>query len=592
MLTFFQNQFTSFSPKKIGLCFAPTDDGANWLQQAEQKRAVFSAKIETAKINPKAKEKFRREAELVLQKNNPLEHLHDLDEGLRKYEEFVLAMRTNFLYKRDGFLTGEFDRVPIWGGARIAFENESLPSEVVAEKIFWLHEFVEPLYDEQIDPTKIAASELSATAAKMTARMQKIKLEAEQRKKQIADFLAAREQHPALAMRFKKLFSKDVFARGTFEERSNILLRIGDQIRATELSGNFLEIQENDFANELEVKIETAKNFSLSDAWVELHEEEMKLLHPPRQIKKLEIFKIWVEKFRAEREKIENKIVTHLAEVEKHLAEKTDAAVLRKDLEFIAGINPRFKLEARIKPALIPLELKLLAKIQKNSSEKTKESTSSVRENLFLAQKNNDFVRRMFIQIAALTMAMGRTSTVNETQKQLVKQDAVECKNLQMSAAERLKQTAAEKTTRQIRGAETVENVDTLSAAQNTEAIRVRGAQAEIREDAQLKFQTDSWEMTRMIGIKAWPPHELQEYLQTVRRLGHRLELTDNYLSVSPEFAPNLLRQRVTANLSELPGKSAREKENYRKEFLNLIDGAQKADDGFVDLIFSYTPKN
>ena len=89
MLIFFQNKFTSFDSKKNVPRSVQSDDGMNWLQQAEQYRVVLSTKIEAAQINSRSKERFRREAKLILQKNNPLEQLYDLEQSLQKYEEFV-----------------------------------------------------------------------------------------------------------------------------------------------------------------------------------------------------------------------------------------------------------------------------------------------------------------------------------------------------------------------------------------------------------------------------------------------------------------------------------------------------------------------
>ncbi|MCF7845761.1 MAG: hypothetical protein K9L85_00850 [Candidatus Peribacteraceae bacterium] len=593
MFTFFQSPANNFDSKQSCPRFALTDeDGTNWLQEAERKRTELSARIEAAQINPKAKDKFRRETALVLDKNNPLERLHDLEESLKSYEEFVLGMRTSFLYERDGFISGKFEDFPLWGGQPTSFENETLPSEVVTERIFWLHEFVEPLYESQSNPAKIQASELTATKNKMTARMDQIKLETEKRKKQIADFLELREKYPRLALRFKKLFSKNVFARSTFEERRNILLRIADQIRADEGVDDFLGVQEKDFSAELQSKLDLAKGLPPSDAWATFKGEEAKLRNPPKQIQKLEIFKTWADKFRRVRSEIEEKISTQLLEISQHLAEKKPAAVLRKDRKFLLGLNPRFKLEAKVKPKPISLELEIHSRMQLKAASEADEPTSSVRENLLQAQRKNEFIRRMFIQIAALTMAFGQTSTANETQKILVQgQDMRARENLELSAEEELKQTAAQKTARKVRGAETPAGVDTLGAAQSTEAIEVHGSQAEIREEEQSKFQTDSWETTRLIGISLWPPHELQEYLQTVKRSDHRLEFTHNYLPISFLYAATLLKQRIAANLGELPGDSAQSKEASRKELFNMIDGAQKADDGIVERIFSYTPK-
>ncbi|MCK5472072.1 hypothetical protein KAI54_02700, partial [Candidatus Gracilibacteria bacterium] len=375
------------------------------------------------------------------------------------------------------------------------------------------------------------------------------------------------------------------------DERRNILMRIGDQIRVVEKSGEFLENQENKFAAELQSKIDVAKSLPPSDGWAELRAEEIKLQRPPKQIKKLEFFKIWANKFRAEQKKNENGITTRLNEIQRNFTEKKSVAVLQKDREWLAKLNPRFKLEAKITPAPIPLELELLAQL-KIAGESADTPTSSPRENLFLAQKNNEFIRRMLIQIAALAMAMGQTSTANETQKQIVKgQDLRERKNFKTTEEEKFKQAAAQQTTRQVSGAEIGANTDTLAAVKDPNVVQIHNSCAEIREESQLGFQIDSWEMTRFNGTKPWPPHELQKYLQDVRRSGHHLALTNNYLMVGHGFAMNLLKQITVANFIELLGNSAREKKICKDEIFSLINeaGGGKADD-LDRRIFSYTP--
>ncbi len=328
-----------------------------------------------------------------------------------------------------------------------------------------------------------------------------------------------------------------------------------------------------------------------SDGWAELRAEEIKLQRPPKQIKKLEFFKIWANKFRAEQKKNENGITTRLNEIQRNFTEKKSVAVLQKDREWLAKLNPRFKLEAKITPAPIPLELELLAQL-KIAGESADTPTSSPRENLFLAQKNNEFIRRMLIQIAALAMAMGQTSTANETQKQIVKgQDLRERKNFKTTEEEKFKQAAAQQTTRQVSGAEIGANTDTLAAVKDPNVVQIHNSCAEIREESQLGFQIDSWEMTRFNGTKPWPPHELQKYLQDVRRSGHHLALTNNYLMVGHGFAMNLLKQITVANFIELLGNSAREKKICKDEIFSLINeaGGGKADD-LDRRIFSYTP--
>jgi dihydrofolate synthase/folylpolyglutamate synthase len=102
MLIYFQNAITSFVSKKHWIKMSA--DEADSQNVIVQKKTDLAAQIEAAQINPEAKKQFRCECGLVLGKNNQLERLHDLEESLHKYEEFVLGMRTSFLYKRDGFI--------------------------------------------------------------------------------------------------------------------------------------------------------------------------------------------------------------------------------------------------------------------------------------------------------------------------------------------------------------------------------------------------------------------------------------------------------------------------------------------------------
>ncbi|MFH1546559.1 MAG: hypothetical protein ABIE14_04230 [Patescibacteria group bacterium] len=575
----------------------------DYSQVAAQKRDGFLAKVEASPLSPKIKERFRRECNLLLQDNNPFEKFHDLEEELNRYQDFVLGMKTDFLYERDGFLLGEMDGLPLWGGKTVSYGAENLPSEAVDEKLFWLYEFIEPHYDNQHNPQKIDASKLEITKQKMQTRMKQIRIEAAKRKKQIYKFQTVRGEYPSLVGRFKKLFSLKHFQESTFEARRNILLRIARQIGKIDATSDFPKLQDASFDAEMKIKMTEAEKLPPSQAWEIYKAEEQKLRNPPKQLKGLEIFAKWKSTFGEKRKKCEAKIGKKLEEIRATLSEKGSTGVLQKDWEYVSTLSPQFKLEATLGFPVIDLELQLWEKIHNPGGKQDELIDFSdeasfnyqIRENLLEAQKENEFIRRMFIQIAALGMAFGKdTSTLSKTQQQLVKADMVSKENLKASEEKKITQAAAQQTSRDLVGAKTAESVDTISAIQDEKAIQFQksgsGLEAEVSAEAQTENKVDSWEMTRLIGIKAWPPQQLEDYLRGVKHSEHHLEITHDYQPVSFIYAATLLKQRIAANLNELPGKTAQRKKTCQRVFFNYVDSAEKADDSFAEKIFSYTP--
>ena len=564
-------------------------------QVAAQKKDELLRKIEvSATLNQKLKDKFRAECELALDKDNPIAKFLELELALRRYEEFVLGMKTNFLYERDGFISGDIDGFSLWGGGQVNFGNETLTSEALKEKMFWLREFVEPLYENEHNLQKIDVSDLEARRQTMQARMGEIKLEAGRRKKQIFEFQKIRQSQGTLAQQYKKLFSLKLFKKATFEERRNILLRITDEVRKIDSENAWPQVQKKNFELEMRGKLAQAGKLSPSDAWEFYQAEYMKLRNRPKQLKGVDFLRSWCEYFKGLRKGCEEKIAKKIEEVKRDIAkDSTTVGTLKKDLDYISQISPQLKLETKLGTNITDLELQLLEKINNPEGEK-EEKVTSIRESLLMAQQENEFIRRIFIQIAALAMAMGSTSTASESQKQLVKGDLEEKSKIGFKKEDQVKQAASQKTARNLEGGDAPQGVDALSAIQDKQAIQVQkgegGLRAGIEESAQAKHKTDSWEMTRLIGINVWPPQQLENYLRKVKHTGHHLELTHNYLPVSFLYAATLLKQRIAANLQELPGKTAQRKKAYQGDFFNLIDGAQKIDDNFVERIFSYTP--
>ena len=312
----------------------------------------------------------------------------------------------------------------------------------------------------------------------------------------------------------------------------------------------------------------------------------------------MEIFTKWEMLLKSKCESCESIIVDRLLKAQRRLKQEARTDTLKNDWEYISALSPQFKLEANIGLSIVDLELRLWEKVH-NPQGKQDQGESilgkQIRENLLNAQENNEFIRRMFIQIAALGMAMGSIApTANETQKQLVQSDAVSQEKLKVSETERIAQTAAQKTPQSLSGAQAAEGVDTISAIEDETAIQLQksssGIEATVGEEAQIKNRIDSWELTRLIGVHPWPPQQLENYLRGVQHSGHHLKITHNYQQVSFTYAATLLKQRIVANLTELPGETALRKKIHQRVFFDYVNSAAKADSSFAERIFSYTP--
>lgn len=496
---------------------------------------------------------------------------------LNEYQEFLKQV-DGHIDKREKILAVNYRDIPLWGGTTV--KDASISSEIASEYIRWESEFFVAFYRGAIS--------LSTMEQMIRERMKALEQEALHRQSQIDKFFQMIEAFKSIGVRMKSsIFSQSRFANADYEQRAVIIESIALKMKKyPELEENAGQILQPTLA-QIEAWKQQAANSEPTYAWW-YHQKIIQELRPLKAPKGTHEAELIAE--------AKLGMVTAERQIKDFL--KTAEQNPQSALHTLQNAPTELKIKPGIGPSLVNMELKLLALLEEETEDES-HIINNPKAYLLQCQMDNEFVRRSFHQIVALTLCMGQDSnTAHAAQQELISsQEAVSKEEFSQRQNSKLLEFAAQEAgvkQKMVEAEADTAGLDTLSVIHDSEqSLELQQDQSSLQvattDDASEKHQVAYWEMTRIAGLNPWPAEANEKYLHQIRQSGQHLIVTDQYKVIGFKQARRRVKENILAGLHRLPGKSLRARKLLYGAMMSFVDESAHASGNLVDNIFSYT---